>query len=242
LDLFLRLDPPFSRSLHDDAPQKPLTVSPLFGPARHQNRELVLTSDAIYSWRITGLTPAVSERLSKITPALGGVRFGNTVFTIATIAMTPKEHPEAGQESYEALEERWRQDPSVKLLTLQFLTPTTFRVGRYEQSFPLPRWVFGSLLRTWNAFAPERLDIAPEEMETWVVLSNWKGETRRVELGGFRTVGFIGKFTYRIVDPSPERSRIIKLLTEFAFYSGVGWQTTHGLGQVRPDVRGAAAR
>lgn len=240
LDLFLRLDPRFSRSLHDDAPQKPFTVSPLSGPFRREGGELLLTSDTLYPWRITGLTPAVSERLLKVSPELGGLRFGEVVFAIATIATTPEEHPEAGQERYEALLARWDTGPSAGVFTLQFLTPTTFRVGRFEQPFPLPRWVFGSLLRTWNAFAPEPLDVALEEIETKVALSNWKGETRRVELGGSRTVGFIGTFTYRILDPNPELHRVVGLLADFAFYAGVGWQTTRGLGQVRPDVRGAA--
>jgi CRISPR-associated endoribonuclease Cas6 len=239
LDLFLRLDPRFSRSLHDDAPQKPFTVSPLSGPFGREGGELLLSSDAIYLWRLTGLTPAVADRLLKVSPALGGLRVGEGVFAIATLATTPGEHPEAGQERYEALLARWDKGPSAKVLTLQFLTPTTFRVGRFEQPFPLPRWVFGSLLRTWNAFAPAPLDVTLEEIETKVVLSNWKGETRRVELGGFRTVGFLGTFTYRIVDPDPELHRVVGLLAEFAFYAGVGWQTTHGCGQVRPDVRGA---
>jgi len=238
LDLFLRLDPRFSRSLHD-ARQKPFTVSPLVGPFRREEGELLLSSDAIYLWRLTGLTQAVSERLLKVSPALGGLRFGEVVFVIATSAITPEEHPEAGQDRYEALLSRWDKGPLAGVLTLQFLTPTTFRVGRSEQPFPLPRWVFGSLRKTWNAFAPARLDITPEEIEAKMVISNWKGETSRVELGSFRTIGFIGKFTYRILDPNPELHRTIRLLAEFAFYAGVGWQTTHGLGQVRPDIRGA---
>jgi CRISPR-associated endoribonuclease Cas6 len=238
LDLFLRLDPQFSRALHDDAPQKPFTVSPLFGPFGREGGELLLSSDAIYFWRLTGLTPAVADRLLKVSPALGGLRIGEGVFAIATLATTSEEHPEAGQERYETLLARWDAGPSTKVFTLQFLTPTTFRVGRFEQPFPLPRWVFGSLLRTWNAFAPVALEVTPEEIEAKILLSNWKGETRRVELGSLRTVGFLGTFTYRILDPSPELGRVVGLLAEFAFYAGVGWQTTRGLGQVRPDVRG----
>ena len=232
LDLFLRLDAVLSRALHADSAQKPFTVSPLFNLSQREEEPL-LTPDAVYPWRITGLTSTLSEHLLKLSSAVGGVRFGKAIFTITTVATTPKEHPWAGQEDYASLMARWDKGPSGELPPLHFLTPTTFRAGRHEQPFPLPRWVFGSLLAAWNAFSPHPLHIAKDLIEDKVALSNWRGETRRLELGGSRTVGFIGKFTYRVLDPSLELRRVIGLLTEFAFYAGVGWQTTHGLGQVR---------
>ncbi len=125
LDLFWRLDPGFSRFLHNDAPQKPFTVSPLFGPLRREEGELLLTTEFIYSWRITGLTPAVSERLLKVSPASGGARLKEAVFSITTVAYLPEEHPEAGQDRYEALLMRWNGEPPLKTVRLRFLTPTT---------------------------------------------------------------------------------------------------------------------
>jgi CRISPR-associated endoribonuclease Cas6 len=239
LDLFLRLDPAFSRSLHDDAPEKPFTVSPLSGPFERQGSDLLLNPEAIYTWRISGLTVPVSDRLLELSPAAGGVRVGEAIFTITAAATRLEEHPDARQESYQALQARWKEEPPAETVRLRFLTPTTFRVGRHEQPFPLPRWVFGSLRDVWNAFAPEPLELPEELIETRVLLSNWRGETRRVELGHRRTVGFLGAFTYRVLDPSPELRRVIGMLAEFAFYAGVGWQTTCGMGQVRPEVRGA---
>jgi len=49
-------------------------------------------------------------------------------------------------------------------------------------------------------------------------------------------VGFIGQFTYRWPKVSAEIRLILAALSAYAFYAGVGWQTTHGLGQVRPTL------
>ena len=51
-------------------------------------------------------------------------------------------------------------------------------------------------------------------------------------MGGRRTVGFVGTFSYRLLDKTPELAQRLGLLSDFAFYAGVGWQTAHGLGQV----------
>lgn len=235
LDMLLRLDPPLSRTLHEPARSKPFTCSPLGGTDRREGFDFLLSPDQLYTWRLTGLAETISQQLLRLSPQLGGIRIGEAVFSIEDLATTPEEHPEARQETYESLLARWERQAPPPTVTLHFLTPTTFRMGRFEQPFPLPHWVFGSLLAAWDAFAPSPLGSLQEALEESVVLSNWKGETRRVELGGYRTVGCVGKFTYRVVKPSPEVCKLLGLLAEFAFYAGVGWQTTHGLGQVRFD-------
>ena len=233
LELFLRRDASLARALHEAKSHKPFTVSPLMGAVAREGTDLLLSPEEVYTWRLTGLTREVSEHLLCFTPDIGGVRIGDAVFSIANVATTPEEHPDAGQDDYTALWNRWGQTTPPKSVTLHFLTPTTFRVGRFEQPFPLPRYVFGSLIDLWDNFPPHPIGQLKGVMDEIVLLSNWRGETRRVEFGSHRTVGFIGKFTYRVAERLPALNRVIGLLSEFAFYSGVGWQTTHGLGQVR---------
>lgn len=236
-NLVLRRDPLLSHALHQEEGRKPFTCSPLRGTDRREGFEYVLAPDRLYTWRLTGLTEEISQHLVALSPDLGGINFKEAVFSVDHVSTMPEEHPDAGRETYEALLARWERREPPGSVTLHFLTPTTFRIGRFEQPFPLPRWVFGSLLSTWNAFAPYPLDWPEDlDLDEQIVLSNWKGETRRVELGGHRTVGFIGKFTYRVIHPRPEMARLLGLLAEFSFYAGVGWQTTHGLGQGRPQL------
>lgn len=235
LDLFLRLNPGLGHALHQRRGPKPFTCSPLGGRERREGGELVLSPEQLYSWRLTGLNEAVSAELLRLSPNLGGIRIGKAVFSIAEVLVSGDQHPDAGQASYEEMLARWERGKNPATVILQFLSPTTFRVGQFEQPFPLPRWVFGSLFASWNAFSPPSLALEDlrEALDEWVVLSNFVGKTRRVELGGHRTVGFVGKCTYRAVRPIPELRRLLGLLGEFAFYAGVGWHTTYGLGQAR---------
>lgn len=235
LEMFLRLDPLLAKTMHQVKPHKPFTVSPLLD-AEMTGKELVLSPEKVYTWRLTGLTKEVSEHLLNFSANMGGVRIGDAVFSIVKVTAKTEEHPDAGQDDYEAMWERWGQTTPPKAVTLHFITPTTFRSGRFEQPFPLPKFVFGSLSALWDTFSPHPIGKLKEIVEETVVLTNWKGETRRVEFGSYRTVGFIGKFTYRVAERIPELNRLLGLLSEFAFYSGVGWQTTHGMGQVRVEI------
>ncbi len=235
LELFLRQNPTLARTLHEMRPYKPFTVSPLLNTHLKDDNGFILSPQETYSWRLTGLIEEVSQYLLSLSPASGGVRIGDAVFTIDEVIV--EKHPETGQVTYEELWKRWGEIEPKRMVTFHFVTPTTFRSSRFEEPFPLPKWVFGSLLEIWNTFSTHPIGQIKGLFEEVVLLSNWKGETRRVELGGYRTVGFIGKFTYRFTEPTQKLCQWASMLSEFAFYSGVGWQTTHGLGQVRVEFR-----
>lgn len=237
LDLFLRLHPTLSNELHQFNSHKPFTVSPLWGNLNRQGNDYLLSPEESYRWRLSGLTAEISGQLPMLLPEVGGVRIGPAVFMIKKTIMDTAEDPESGHDTYEDTWRRWQDAALISSVTLKFSTPTTFRFGKWEQPFPLPRLVFHSIIAAWNEFAPFKLEEIEKSLEEKLVLSNWSGETRRVEFGEQRTVGFIGKFTYRMMDSSKELSQIIGTLADYSFYSGVGWQTTHGLGQVRPEFR-----
>ncbi len=244
LDLFLRLDPNLAHSLHSSQAPKPFTAGYLTGFSQGAGHMLTLPASGRCYWRLTGLNAEVSATLQMLSPGCGGVRLGEAVFRILDVALHAADHAEAGQERYSDLLSRTlRDEPEVGEITLSFVSPTTFRRGTVEHPFPLPSLVWGSLLRRWNrwstvpAMPAEEVEDVISTLEEAVILSNWKGETRRVELGNRRTVGFIGRFSYRVREPHSALRPLIALLARFAFYAGVGWQTTHGLGQVRVVTR-----
>ncbi|MCL6560853.1 MAG: CRISPR-associated endoribonuclease Cas6 [Firmicutes bacterium] len=235
LDLFLRLDPALARELHEGRAAKPLTVSPLSGPVQREGGYMRLAPGCRYDWRLTGLSAPVAAALLSVSPDLGGVRIGGAVFRIASVATQAGEHCEAGRTSYGELMNRAACAGRMSGVTLSFVTPTTFRQGEVELPFPLPRLVWGSLLDRWNAWSSTPFPDLKPLVEQSMVLANWKGETRRVDLGSRATVGFVGRFTYRMPGSPPELTWLVRLLAGYAFYAGVGWQTTHGMGQVRPQ-------
>lgn len=213
-----------------------------------------------YFWRVTGLDDAVSATLRRAaaTPgALAGLRLGGVVFRVLDATTDSRADPEAGDADYEALWHASDQAPPPAL-TLHFVTPTAIRIRDREQPFPTPARIFEQLARRWRAHAPHPLDAVPghsargdlpsgttaetssesaPSLDYAIVLSNWRGETRRVDFGEHdqRAVGFVGRFTYRVLDDSPALKREVALLATFAFFAGVGAQTTHGLGQTRPE-------
>lgn len=233
LDLFLRLDPALARELHEGRAVKPLTVSLLSGPAPREGGNIRVSPGHRYEWRLTGLSAPVAAALLAVSPDLGGVRIGGAVFRIASVATRADEHAEAGRATHDELMTSATAGERMARVTLNFLTPTTFRQGEVELPFPLPRLVWGSLLDRWNTWSPAQfLDLKPL-VEQNVVLANWRGETRRVELGSRATVGFVGRFTYLVPGGPRELVWLVRLLAGYAFYAGAGWQTTHGMGQVR---------
>jgi CRISPR-associated endoribonuclease Cas6 len=236
LSLLLRIDPYFAQEIHDQQKIKPITVGPLTGPFQQEGTNFCLSPSHLFFWRLTGLNQAASERLLCFSPALGGLRINKAVFKIVQVATQANQHPEAGQDTYASLVSCWtHQKEAPPAFTLHFVTPTTFRQGSFEIPFPLPHLVWGSLLDRWNMFSSSLiLDREfKREFEEGLLLANWSGETRRVEMGRRRTVGFLGKFTYRLADSHKKLQSLLAMLAEFAFYAGVGWQTSHGMGQSR---------
>ena len=120
-------------------------------------------------------------------------------------------------------------------VTLQFVSPTTFKSEGRHVPVPLPHLVFGSLLEKWNAFAPVAF---PPELRRYanecLALSSYQLRSSGVTLkeGGLR-MGAVGRARY--VSTSFDRywMSLINLLADFALFAGLGAGTGMGLGQCR---------
>ena len=61
---------------------------------------------------------------------------------------------------------------------------------------------------------------------------------RRAKLNKFFIEGFTGEVTFRVDDENERLKQAMYILSEFAFYAGVGYKTTMGFGQVSKSMEG----
>jgi len=237
--LFLRLlsqhDAALAERLHGEDGPKPFTCSNLFGGKRQGGQVLANPDDALWL-RYTGLSAEVSAFL-RAPPIALEVELDGAVFRVTATTSDATTDERAGQTTYETLAapyllSRERADTRI---TLRFASPTAFRSRGQNVPLPLPGSVFGSLVDRWNAFSPMAL---PDEMrrfaEECIALSEFRGRTRMLHgKAGSKQIGFVG--TARFVATNKDRYWIglMNVLADFAFYAGVGYQTTQGMGLVR---------
>ncbi len=144
----------------------------------------------------------------------------------------------------------------VQPLTLEFASNTTFsrgsakncEYGNYYARLPLPQYVFPYLVRRWQELAPPDLSniVQSERIEEYVqnegiIIAGYDLQPHQVTFTNHVQPGFTGTCTYHLRGPDerlPEGSPLtvrqqIWLLSQLAFYTGVGYKTAMGMGRVR---------
>jgi len=241
--LLLRLievrDMALATELHESSGSKPYAVSNLLMGTR-RNGSLHIKK-AQEGWlRFSSLTAKVSEHLLALADAPPQtVELDGQTFNVTGATVKPEEHPWAGSISYQDLAAPYllgtEARPSPKIC-LDFVSPTTFSSNGRSVPLPQPELVFGSLLNRWQTFAP--IGLNPEVRrfaEEAMVVSRYKLRTRGMPYKGRGLqIGFTGQVTFETLNRDRYWLSVLHLLAAFAFFSGVGYQTGTGLGQVRP--------
>jgi CRISPR-associated endoribonuclease Cas6 len=145
---------------------------------------------------------------------------------------------------------------TIHPLMIEFASLTTFNrtnirtknYGTHHARLPLPGYVFPGLARRWEDIAGP--DLAPivqrERIEQYIqddgmIIVDYDLRTHRLKFTTHQQQGFIGMCKYHLRGPdeqaTPEvlltvRQQIL-LLAQLAFYSGVGYKTSMGMGRVR---------
>jgi len=231
-----RRDPVLARQLHAWNGPVPLTCSTLNGPNR-RGADLHVEPGESYELHVTGIAEPVSRLLHSLLleepPTLWTIH--NHPFELQTVTCDPAGHPWAGIGGYEELAAEHlltTGNPSNRV-TLRFDSPTSFKSNDMQIPIPTPELVFGSLVDRWNRFSPILLsDEMREFSRTCVAISRYKLHSAPMpQKGGSFRVGGVGEVTYTALAGDRYWHGAMQMLADFAKFSGVGVQTTNGMGQ-----------
>jgi CRISPR-associated endoribonuclease Cas6 len=244
-DLIKRGDLQLSEKLHDENVQKPYTISLLDGGKRDQRRTLHFGEGDSAEWRFTLLHEPAFEALLRrylLNRTLPHVRIGAVEFAIVDAFASGLSHPDCSHVGVLELQDRWNCDPETlsNSITLDFCSPTTFHLGtdretaeRMWRTFPYPRTLFSSLRKRWqgmgglepgddfDVWVERHIDVEPINLMTYTTF-----------IEGNSVQGFVGRVRFRQRGDKRWLS-LVHLLADLTFWTGVGYQTTRGLGQVR---------
>ncbi len=186
------------------------------------------------------------------------MRLGKQAFLLEEVISSPEDASDwTGYTSFGALVEKARalRLGPKEILELEFATLTTFHrgnasspYGKHYALLPYPQYVFPWLAKRWQELAPPELaDIIQSEhieryiAEEGIVIEDHALQTHRVQFNRHPQRGFVGTCTYSLRGPdeaniAPSQLTVrqqIVLLSQLAFYTGVGYKTTMGMGQIR---------
>lgn len=231
------IDPDLTAAIHGDNGPKPITCSDLIG-AKARREGLAVRAGQPLRLRITGLTAPVTQALTSLldAPPLTWTVVEQE-FQVTGVVCDFQRDPWTGRNSYEALAATHLlggRSPSPAV-TMRFSAPTGFKSKGMHMPIPLPELLFGSLVDRWNAFST--ITVSPDMRRfaaEMIAVSRYELRSRAVtHKAGSVRMGGVGVVSYRALGGDRYWWRVMQMLAEFACYSGVGVQTTTGMGQVR---------
>lgn len=227
MTLIAASDPELAAALHAPSPVKPFTVAPM----RMERQQLHAGSS--YALRVTLLRGDLFPPFARsfLQPGTHELLLGDVRFALREVLAMPGSHRWAGIATWQDLVEGGRPREEI---TLNFVTPTAFTQGSDKSGrkqiglFPDPQAVFGSLLRRWNELST--IPLPADILERVAVLpSRYELNTEMLHFAKSPQLGFVGRCSYRVLG-APDDLRVLSTLANAAFYLGVGYKTTQGMG------------
>ncbi len=187
------------------------------------------------------------------------IQLGKQRFTLDDIVLSNNATSDwTGSTSLNTLIEKARTSrlSAIAPLTLEFGSLTTFsRSGSKDKKYaahfarlPLPEYVFPNIAKRWDDIAPpelaplvQRYAIEDFIHNDGIIIVDYDLKPHHVHFTTHEQPGFLGTCTYHLRGPDdapPSESSLtirqqILLLSQLAFYSGIGYKTAMGLGQAR---------
>jgi CRISPR-associated endoribonuclease Cas6 len=237
LNLIRLFNPSLSERLHDEPGYRPFTVSLSSDSASSMKQDKFQYYRPCYV-RITlfddvSLWQQLCTYFFESGPIY--VHLGNSQFRINRLFSASGEDPTglACTTSWQTLYSL----PSKESLTMHFVSPTAFSWGcRRFILFPEPFLLWESLLHTWNRYSPLAYRVEREEFRMFLLkniqVTKCSLRTNTLYFPNYTQKGFVGSCSYSFKAPDDDAA-LLTTLAAFAYYAGVGYKTTMGMGQVR---------
>lgn len=189
------------------------------------------------------------------------LQLGKQHFTLEEVIVTPTHPSgQCGFTSLATLIERAQQvrGNALEQLTLEFTSLTSFNrsnrdgYGKHYALLPLPHYLFPNLARRWEDIAPPELSVFIQSrlieayaLQDGVIITDYALQPHSMHFTTHQQPGFVGRCTYSLRDLARgaaaqavrgEESPLsiqqqLWLLAQLAFYCGVGYKTSMGMGR-----------
>jgi CRISPR-associated endoribonuclease Cas6 len=262
LDMVRQGDAALAEWLHAPNQRRPYTLGLLQGfnhlsatqleEAMVKNQGVQITPGQVYWLRITMLDATVFGSFAQYLiakPRMLTIRIGDARFEISRLLSTPdSNNPAQSWVAYSSFAELRATSTAQRQYHFEFATPTAFsmgqrRWGKLLKMFPEPAYVFESLARQWELFAPVSLRLSTNgltshDIANWceenMIVARYSLKTRYLPSSKFGQSGFYGDVAYEVKgNPAAPEAQWLTPLARFALFSGVGYKTTMGMGQAR---------
>ncbi|NNJ13532.1 CRISPR system precrRNA processing endoribonuclease RAMP protein Cas6 [Chloroflexales bacterium ZM16-3] len=165
------------------------------------------------------------------------LRLGSVICELQNVEITPSEW--SGVASWTDL----LDDPVSSRIGMRFLSPTAIMKTdgsgqRYSSLFPDPGDIFLGLQRRWIALGGPALspNLAEILNDAGCIIARHALQTTAFQAPERLQIGFCGSVTYQLRNTQTEFIQTMCALARFAHYTGVGYQTTRGMGLVQTHI------
>lgn len=244
-DLIRRGDLPLAEKLHDQNMQKPYTINLLQGGKRGKDSAVHFGDGDSATWRFTLLHEPAFEALLRrylLSRSLPHVRIGSVEFAVVDAFASGASHPGSGYISVSELQSRWDCPPNTppNRLVLDFQSPTVFSLGTDPDSrerrwcaMPNAPILFSALRKKWALLGgAEPGDQFDQWVREEVEVEPLHLQTRTVVVERRPITGFMGQVRFRVRGEG-RWLPLLHLLADLTFWTGAGYQTTRGMGQLQ---------
>lgn len=126
-----------------------------------------------------------------------------------------------------------KADRTNSVFNFKIVTPLFFKMGDRYDPLPQPELFFKSLYRKWNDFSPHKIEesFLTQLEKISISYCDIKTEIFKDKMD-INFIGSVGKVSFKPKNWDEDFIHKLNVLSNFAYFSGVGAKTTMGMGQV----------